>query len=158
MSELRMGAYYYGFYPTGVREIDEILSAIATAGKWAHHTECWSDDEGGEPEAEHLVGKSPVDWIQNAANRAAEKNRAAEQERDQLRERVENPWISVEDSGEPEYPQHGEVVLVREHSATGISHQLWRVDIGDHGLPRSYPGFMTHWMPIPPLPEGEEQQ
>ena len=64
---LRMSAYYYGFDPTGVREIDLILSAIACAGKAYHHTECWNDECEWAPH----TGKSPVEWIQNAANSAA---------------------------------------------------------------------------------------
>lgn len=68
MTELRMDAYYYGFTPTGVPEIDKILSAVACAGKSYHHTEEWNDNAGG------WVGHSgdtPVQWIQNAANEAA---------------------------------------------------------------------------------------
>ncbi|QKS60879.1 helix-turn-helix domain-containing protein [Cupriavidus gilardii] len=64
---LRMDAYYYGFDPTGVREIDLVLSAIACAGKAYHHTECWNDQCEWPPH----TGKSPVEWIQNAANAAA---------------------------------------------------------------------------------------
>lgn len=66
--ELRMTAYYYGFYDTGVREIDLILSAVACAGKAFHHTQDWNDDctwighEGDTPEA----------WIQNAGRKAAD--------------------------------------------------------------------------------------
>jgi len=36
--DLRMEAYYYEFEPTGVLEIDLILSAVAHAGKVYHHT------------------------------------------------------------------------------------------------------------------------
>lgn len=39
-----MSAYYYGFSETGVRPVDELLSAVAVAGKRAHHTEEWSDN------------------------------------------------------------------------------------------------------------------
>lgn len=66
--ELRMSAYYYGFKPTGVREIDLILSAIACAGKSYHLTEDWNDDTNGP---DYLVGRTPVEWIQNAAVDAA---------------------------------------------------------------------------------------
>ncbi len=64
--KLRMNAYYYHFDETGVRVIDEILSAVACAGKAYHHTDMWDD----KPDFE---GKKPscVDNIQNAANRAA---------------------------------------------------------------------------------------
>lgn len=66
-ADLRMQAYYFGFSPTGVREIDEILSAVACAGKSYHHTQDWSDwsHEHGEP--------SWAEIIQEAADRAAEK-------------------------------------------------------------------------------------
>lgn len=43
----RMDAYYFGFNPTGVGAIDAILSAVAIAGKGAHHTENWNDDGSG---------------------------------------------------------------------------------------------------------------
>lgn len=60
---LRMSAYYYSFEPTGVIEVDRILSAVARAGKAYHHTEQWDEPAyGGET--------SPVDWIQAAANAA----------------------------------------------------------------------------------------
>lgn len=65
---LRMDAYYYSFKPTGVREIDLILSAVACAGKSYHHTESWNEEAC---EREGLSGTSPIEWIQNAANEAA---------------------------------------------------------------------------------------
>lgn len=74
--ELRMHAYYYGFSSTGVPEIDKILSAVACAGKAYHHTESWSDE--CDPYSGH-TGQTPIDWIQNAANEAAEKFRASGQ-------------------------------------------------------------------------------
>lgn len=64
----RMNAYYYGFTPTGVEEIDRILSAVACAGKAYHHTESWRDETDPWP---HLRGGSPAEWIQNAADDAA---------------------------------------------------------------------------------------
>ena len=64
--ELRMNAYWYSFEKTGCREIDEILSAVAVAGKMYHNTEGWTDVW------EH-DGLSQIDKIQNAANKAAEK-------------------------------------------------------------------------------------
>ena len=68
MTERRMEAYYYEFYPTGVDCIDKILSAVACAGKAYHHTEEWCKD--CYPWDDH-VGYTPVDWIQNAANEAS---------------------------------------------------------------------------------------
>lgn len=63
-----MNAYYYGFRPTGVEAIDRILCAVASAGKAYHHTDEWAH---GECEYADCVGKTPVDWIQNAADAAA---------------------------------------------------------------------------------------
>ena len=40
----RMNAYYFRFDSTGVGAVDAILSAVAIAGKGAHHTEDWNDD------------------------------------------------------------------------------------------------------------------
>lgn len=68
--KLRMDAYYYGFESTGDPDIDRILSAVACAGKAFHHTNQWLDNCG--PCYGHK-GESPVDWIQNAANDAADK-------------------------------------------------------------------------------------
>jgi hypothetical protein len=61
--ELRMNAYYYGFTATGVRIVDEILSAVACAGKGYHNTDQWADDDGDDPSYAQL--------IQEAADRAA---------------------------------------------------------------------------------------
>lgn len=72
--KLRMDAYYYGFRSTGVREIDQLLSAVAMAGKTYHSTDQWIDptyavdlEYGGEI--------SPEELIQEMADRAAEKFR-----------------------------------------------------------------------------------
>lgn len=74
--QMRMNAYYYGFDSTGNLAIDRILSAVACAGKAFHHTDSWTDEayDGTAPEPHR--GKTPVEWIQNAANDAAEKLRA----------------------------------------------------------------------------------
>ncbi len=69
---MRMDGYYYGFASTGVQEIDAILSAVACAGKAYHHTEDWNNQcDNYEPD--HFAGSTPVEWIQDAANRAASK-------------------------------------------------------------------------------------
>jgi len=65
-----MDGYYIGFDRTGVFEIDLILSAVACAGKAFHHTADWSDDCGVYDD--RFRGKSPMDWIQNAAIDAAQ--------------------------------------------------------------------------------------
>lgn len=63
-ADLMMRAYYFGFSMTGVREVDEVLSAVACAGKGYHHTESWADsNDDGEP--------SYAELIQEAAERAA---------------------------------------------------------------------------------------
>jgi hypothetical protein len=67
---MRMAAYYYNFDKTGVPEIDRILSAVACAGKSYHHTEDWNDSPSFVWPGH--VGETPVDWIQNAANDAAD--------------------------------------------------------------------------------------
>jgi len=70
---MRMHAYYYSFQKTGIDSIDKILSAVAWAGKCYHNTECWQD-ESWPPE--ELRGDHPAEWIQNAANDAADFQRA----------------------------------------------------------------------------------
>lgn len=81
--QLRMNAYYYSFEPTGVYAIDKILSAVATAGKAFHSTSEWSEDgEYGPGEWAPFTGTSCSEWIQNAANEAAEAWRATAAEGD----------------------------------------------------------------------------
>jgi hypothetical protein len=68
--DLRMHAYYYGFEATGVGIVDEILSAVAQAGKSYHNTVSWADeDEWTKPSHEQR--------IQQAADNAADRIRAA---------------------------------------------------------------------------------
>ena len=86
MDDLRLHAYYYSFAPTGQREVDLILHAVARAGKAFHHTSQWADDEM-EGFYEHCEGDTCEQWIQNAANKAAAelatlRARVAELERD----------------------------------------------------------------------------
>lgn len=66
---MRLGAYYYGFTPTGNEAIDRILSAVACAGKAYHYTESWNEET--PPYEDFFRGKTPVEWIQNAADDAA---------------------------------------------------------------------------------------
>ena len=73
----RMDADYYGFELTGVEPIDRILSAVASAGKGYHHTEYWSDEFDGERDIPPFRGRNYIEWIQNAANDAAQAFRAA---------------------------------------------------------------------------------
>ena len=67
--DARMDAYYYGFTRTGVGLVDDILSAVAKAGKSYHGTDMWNEElsEGGTCESR----------IQDAADAAAEQIRAA---------------------------------------------------------------------------------
>jgi hypothetical protein len=79
MDDLRMEAYYFGFDLTGVRAVDEVLSAVAWAGKAYHSTEMWGDayaEEGVLTEASK---------IQAAARSAAEKFAALTEERDKYK-------------------------------------------------------------------------
>lgn len=66
--DARMHAYYYGFVRTGIGLVDNILSAVAKAGKSYHSTDMWSEEliEGGTCESR----------IQDAAEAAAEQIRA----------------------------------------------------------------------------------
>lgn len=66
-----LNAYYYGFDRTGVALIDDILAAVAAAGKAFHHTEDWDDVMEYDYRC-IKAGQSPIDAIQEAANRAAE--------------------------------------------------------------------------------------
>jgi hypothetical protein len=59
-----MNAYYYGFDETGVREVDLILSSVASAGKSYHHTRDWTEPGWND-------GPSCVEEIQQAADAAA---------------------------------------------------------------------------------------
>ena len=69
MSDIRMDAYYYGFNKTNVDCIDELLSCVACAGKAFHNTSEWLEEDS--PYGEHTVGKTPIEWIQNSAIKAA---------------------------------------------------------------------------------------
>ena len=59
-------AYYYSFQLTGVEKVDNLLRAIARAGKSFHHTDQWSDPQ------DWMGDKSYIDLIQEAANELAE--------------------------------------------------------------------------------------
>ena len=58
-------AYFYGFDLTGVEPVDDILRAVASAGKMYHNTEEWGDPWDGDTPSE-------VQKIQTAADEAAE--------------------------------------------------------------------------------------
>jgi len=67
MGERRMRAYWYGFDETGENYIDDVLSAVAVAGKRFHNTEEWG---GSGWEADEGVD-SCEQSIQKTANAAA---------------------------------------------------------------------------------------
>ena len=97
---LRLDAYYYEFDQTGVREIDVILSAVACAGKAAHHTEDWGEWVNNPERYGPFRGPSPVDWIQNAANDAATARAERDAEVTRLREALRGLLWGLEP---PEY-------------------------------------------------------
>lgn len=90
---MRMNAYYYSFEETKIQEIDKILSAVACAGKAYHHTEDWRNN--CDPYDGH-TGKNPIEWIQNAANQAAEKFCPVENRVSQPSEPLFGQWIDGE--------------------------------------------------------------
>lgn len=89
---LRMRAYYYGFSTTTIEAIDLLLCAVAAAGKLFHHTDQWTSEI--DYQVENVRGKSPVDWIQNAADDAAAMYKKLIAERDTLR--AENATLRAE--------------------------------------------------------------
>ena len=60
----RMNAYYYSFEETGCDPIDDVLEAVARAGKAYHHTAQWSYPDFGLKPGEVCEAEK----IQNAAN------------------------------------------------------------------------------------------
>jgi len=60
----RLDAYYYGFSATGHAAIDNILAAVAAAGKSYHDTSGWVERPHGQSE-------NPVEAIQRMADAAA---------------------------------------------------------------------------------------
>lgn len=61
----KLSAYYFSFDATGDPRIDLLLASVATAGKLAHHTESWADDED---HWSRFAGGPPADMIQELAN------------------------------------------------------------------------------------------
>lgn len=68
---MNLQSFYFSFEPTGDRDIDLILSAVANAGKYFHSTERWGTEAPYKSD-DDLRGRTPLDWIQNAANEAAQ--------------------------------------------------------------------------------------
>ena len=62
--------YYLHFNPTGVPEVDRILSAVGLAAKAFHHTEDWNADLDWD-HGPISKGETCADFIQRAADDAA---------------------------------------------------------------------------------------
>lgn len=135
--KLQMRAYYYGFSETGVRPIDLVLRAVSAAGNLFHHTDQWTS-EINYP-VENVRGLAPVDWIQNAADDAAEAHKkliaerdtaladlaSAREECERLRgELARRPWVDP-DEDEPVEPTWEEEATPEEINAQQML---------DHGL------------------------
>lgn len=69
MDDRIMDAYYYRFNKTGVGEVDKVLSAVACAGTAYHLTVEWNEEARGYDDH---TGGTPIEWIQNAAQEAAD--------------------------------------------------------------------------------------
>lgn len=63
---MTFNAYYYSFEPTGNKEIDSVLEAVAKAGNNFHNTDQW--DQSYEWLND---GATAAENIQNVANAAA---------------------------------------------------------------------------------------
>ena len=63
--ENRLSAYYYSFDSTGCTEIDDVLEAVALAGKMYHSTADWCYD------ADNPDRESPAECIERIAKRSA---------------------------------------------------------------------------------------
>lgn len=66
-----LNSYYFSFEKTGNEEVDNLLYAIARAGKAFHNTSQWYDEVGEMYQG--VEGITPVEWIQNSANKLADK-------------------------------------------------------------------------------------
>jgi len=73
----RTDAYYFSFEPTGVQVIDDLLHAVAWAGKANHHTEGWSDELWLESYGPLRKGEDWISLIQSLANDGADEIRKA---------------------------------------------------------------------------------
>lgn len=73
-------AYYYRFEPTGCKPVDDLLAAVAHAGKLYHHTAEWNESPIGYDD-------SPIASIQRMADKAA-KEWAAEAGEEEQRLRI----------------------------------------------------------------------
>lgn len=66
-----ISSYYFDFTTTGNKEVDSILYAVAKSAKCFHSTSQWTEDTEFCSEDPLLEGNTPLEWIQNAANKLA---------------------------------------------------------------------------------------
>src|SRR5690554_5277463 len=84
----RMSAYFFGFDSTTSDAVNDVLAAVAFAGKAFHSTEQWGDDD--------YMPFTMVDLIQATANEAADHIAKVEAERDALREMVRRANLHID--------------------------------------------------------------
>lgn len=85
-----MSAYYYAFDPTGCEVVDRILSAVACAGKCAHHTESWGEHGcDAEIQREAQLAASEVERLTRELTDARVDMFEAERQRDAARAEVD---------------------------------------------------------------------
>lgn len=117
--DARMEGYYIDFEKTGVDVVDQILSAVAWAGKGAHGTDAWTD------ELDHGYGPVPKGGtlqglIQDAANDAAARLSASapvpssDDVREALEALVDSRWPAIKPRVERSYPMRGDDPSVDE--------------------------------------------
>ncbi len=73
--------YYYFFDRTGEPLIDGVLDKVESAGKSFHHTQYWNE------KCDSRDGKSPVDDIEEAAQKSADEVKKLRAERDEWRQK-----------------------------------------------------------------------
>ncbi len=64
-----IASYHFSLESTGIKEIDDLLYAIAKAGKCFHCTSQWNEETLYGISDPLLEGNTPQEWIQNAANK-----------------------------------------------------------------------------------------
>lgn len=113
-------AYYFDLEPTGDPAIDLILAAIADAGKSYHHTGDWADEDHGP---------SCVYLIQEAACRAAERDKADGQRLDRIAEIIEQVELRCDMGDGPVTPTMQEMTqdeISRIYALSKRKPEEWR--------------------------------
>lgn len=149
MKDIRMDAYYYGFDKTHIDCIDELLSCVACAGKAFHNTSEWLEESSSY--GEHTVGKTPIEWIQNSAIKAANEITSLRKQLE-IAKQSNSRWISVKDR----LPENRKDVLCSlKHSPQqyhihdgSFNGRSWR---DGHGFEFFF--RVTHWQPLPEPPK-----